>query len=265
MKVFVEGVGLLAPGLQSWTAAIPVLAGAEAYTPTPLILPPSALLPANERRRTVATVKLALHVALEAFQNAKRDPRETATVFTSSGGDGETINAILEALASAELDVSPTRFHNSVHNAPSGYWTIATQTHETTTSLCAYDESFSAGLLDAAVQATVEHRAIGLVAYDLPYPEPLNAHRPIGSAFGVALILSPAPTAASFACLAIDLAHDDRLCSTMENPGLEGLRSGNPAARSLPLLSAIAVRDAVAVSLDHVFGGFLVVSVTPVP
>jgi len=33
---------------------------------------------------------------------------------------------------------------------------------------------FFAGLLDAAVQATVDDRAVTLAAYDLPYPEPLH-------------------------------------------------------------------------------------------
>lgn len=178
-RIYVEGVGLRAPGLDGWTESMPALRGERAYAAAPLSLPPSALLPANERRRMVTTVKLALLVGAEAFENAQRDPRETATVFTSSGGDGATIHDILGTLATAELDVSPTRFHNSVHNAPSGYWTIATKARTPTTSLCAHDASFTAGLLDAASQATIDDRPVELIAYDLPYPEPLNAKRPI--------------------------------------------------------------------------------------
>ena len=82
-------------------------------------------------------------------------------------------------LATDGREVSPTRFHNSVHNAPSGYWAVATGSREPSTSLCAYDASFAAGLLEAAAQATVDDRPVTLVAYDLPYPEPLQRARPI--------------------------------------------------------------------------------------
>jgi hypothetical protein len=263
MEIFIEGIGLLGPGLESWVAGRSILAGGTAYESNPVILPASPLLAANERRRTVATVKLALRIGAEAFENARRDPRQTATVFTSSGGDGETIHAILEALAVAEREVSPTRFHNSVHNAPSGYWTIATQTHEPTTSLCAHDESFSAGLLDAAAQASVDRRAVALIAYDLPYPEPLNTYRPIASTFGVAFVISPTPTAAAFIRLAIERASGPVTPTAMDNRELENLRQNNPAARSLPLLVAMAGDTPRRIVLDGAFGNAIAVTVTP--
>ena len=153
MRVFVDGVGLRGPGLNGWQASCAILAYSEAYTPAPPVLPSSELLPPAERRRTVPTVRLALAVGSEAIMHAKRDPAVTASVFSSSCGDGETIHQIFEVLASPEREVSPTRFHNSVHNAPAGYWSIATQSREPSTSLCCHDASFSAGLLEAAVQA----------------------------------------------------------------------------------------------------------------
>jgi hypothetical protein len=263
MRVYVEGIGVRAGGLGGWAAAASVLTGSRGYVPAPLDLPSSPLLPANERRRVVLTVKLALLVGVEAFENAKRDPSETATVFASSGGDGETLHNILEGLASAELEVSPTRFHNSVHNAPSGYWTIATKAHEPTTSLCAHDASFAAGLLDAAVQATVDERPVGLIAYDLPYPEPLNAMRPIGSIFGVGMIITPAPSVAAFASLTITMERGSLPPTTMADPRLEAMRTGNPAARSLPLLEALARRADAKVVLNHVGGNVLTVSTVP--
>jgi hypothetical protein len=213
----------------------------------------------------VTTVKLALEVGAEAFAHARRDPATTASVFTSSGGDGETIDNILGSLAAAELEVSPTRFHNSVHNAPSGYWAIGTQSRAPTTSLCAHDWSFAAGLLDAAAQVTSDNRAVALIAYDLPYPEPLNARRAIGSTFAVALVLAPAPTDKSFAHLTIRCGCDAQPASAMTDAALEALRAGNPAARSLPLLAALAERSPAEIVLDYVFGNMLAVSVAPTP
>ena len=73
-----------------------------------------------------AVVKLALAVGLEACAHAGAIPARLPAVFTSSGGDGRNCHEICAALASAERLISPTRFHNSVHNAAAGYWGIAT-------------------------------------------------------------------------------------------------------------------------------------------
>jgi hypothetical protein len=89
MRVFVEGIGLLGPGLAGWPAARPVLRGETPYQPAGIALPPVAQLPAAERRRTGATVKLGIAVGLEALEQAGRDAADMATVFTSSGGDGD--------------------------------------------------------------------------------------------------------------------------------------------------------------------------------
>jgi hypothetical protein len=265
MRVYLEGIGIWACGLEGWAEAAPALAGGVGAAPGPLSLPISALLPANERRRAVSTVKLALLVGAEAFESAGRDPRDTATVFASSTGDGDTVHHILEALAAAQHEVSPTRFHNSVHNAPSGYWTIATGTHQPTTSLCAFDASFTAALLDAAAQATVDERAVGLIAYDLPYPEPLHAARPIGSVFGVALVIAPAPSKAAIACLTVTLERATEAPTAMADPRLEAMRVANPAARSLPLLEALARQIDRKVVLDHVGGNAVMVSIAQLP
>lgn len=263
MRVFVEGVGLRGPGLNGWQAGRTALAGVEPYVPAPAVVPASELLPAAERRRTVATVKLALAVGSEAFAGAGRDPATAATVFTSSGGDGETVHQIFEALASPEREVSPTRFHNSVHNAPAGYWSIATQSREPSTSLGCYDASFPAGLLEAAVQVTVDARVVALIAHDLPYPEPLHAARPIGAPFAAALVLTPSATERSLACMDIALTRDDVAATTMEEAALEALRAGNPAARSLPLLAALARAAVQSIVFDYVAGNRLVVTTAP--
>lgn len=265
IRVYVEGVGIRGDGLVGWDAAVPVLAGRRDYASAPVSLPQSTLLPANERRRMVTTVKLALAVGTEAFENAKRDPSDTATVFTSSGGDGDTLHNILDALAAEQIEVSPMRFHNSVHNAPSGYWSIAAKTSEPTTSLCAHDASFSAGLLEAAAQATVDKRAVGLIAYDLPYPEPLNAFRPIGSTFAVGLVITPAPSETSFASFTIALADGNEPPTAMAEPRLEAIRLGNPAARSLPLIEALARQIETKIVLEYLGDNTVTVSIVPSP
>ncbi len=262
MRVYLEGVGMRGGGLDGWEESRAVLRGDRPYNPGPLNLPPLHLLPANERRRMVLTVKLALAVGADAFAMARRDPADTATVFTSSGGDGETIHGILETLAQSQLEVSPTRFHNSVHNAPSGYWSIATKAQAPTTCLCAHDQSFPAGLLDAASQAVIDDRPMGLIAYDVPYPEPLNSKRTIHAGLGIAMIMTPRQTEGSVASLDIGLDRTPAPPDTMADPALEKLRRGNPAARSLPLLAALAREQDATVRLDYFGGSRVAISVS---
>lgn len=261
MHAYIEGIGLCGPGLDGWAPGAAILAGQAAYTAAPAKPPALTLLPAAERRRAPQTVKLALAVGTEAFAAAGRDPITTPTIFASSGGDGETIHDILNVLASPVRELSPTRFHNSVHNAAAGYWSIATGATAASTSLCAHDDSFAAGLLEALSQTTTGE-AVGLIAYDVPYPAPLFAVRPVSSIFGVALVLSPTPTPASFARLDLAL-QPGPAASTQAAPALEELRQTTPAARCLPLLEALAKGVATTLSLGYLTNMNLQLTIAP--
>jgi hypothetical protein len=263
MHLYVEGIGLLGPGLDGWSAGRKVLAGETAYAAAPTNVRASDMLPAAERRRAGVPIKLALTVGQEAFLHAGRDTKTASTVFTSSGGDNDNVHAINGILATAPREVSPTRFHNSVHNAAAGYWCIAAGTHEPSTSLCAHDTSFAAGLLESATQVTVDDAVVVLIAYDHPYPEPLNAVRPITAAFGMALILTPHRTDRSIASIEVEFASGKVQESTMQDADLEMLRRGVPAARSLPLLAALAVGKPAQVSIAYFEDNHLNLRITP--
>ena len=196
-------------------------------------------------------VRLALAAGQEAFTSAGMDAAATPTVFSSSGGDCDNVHQMCEALALPGREVSPTRFHNSVHNAAAGYWSIATGCREASASLCAYDGSFAAGLLEAAVQAISAQRSVALIAYDHPYPQPLAALREISAPFGVALVLAPQPGDRALAALDIEYVPEPGPSVAMADPGLEALRTGVPAARSLPLLASLARPANGAVILEY--------------
>ncbi len=263
MRVFVEGVGLLGPGLNGWQAGRPVLAGDLAYAHAPTVVTASDLLPAAERRRTGLPVKLALAAGRAAFVHAGRDAATAATVFTSSSGDGENLHHICTTLASPEREISPTRFHNSVHNAPAGYWSIATRSQTPSTSLCRHDASFAAGLLDAAAQVAVEGRPAALIAYDQPYPEPLYTVRPIAATFGMALVMAAQANAHVFATLDVSLVPGEASATRMTDAGLDAVRAGVPAARCLPLLAALARGATAVVILAYGEKNHLRVAVAP--
>ncbi|TLY94657.1 MAG: beta-ketoacyl synthase chain length factor, partial [Gammaproteobacteria bacterium] len=176
---------------------------------------------------------------------------------------GQNCHEICQVLASAERQLSPTRFHNCVHNAAAGYWSIATQATAASSALCAYDASFAAGLLEALTQVAVERTAVLLVAYDAGYPEPLHRHRPIPDAFGVALVLAPAVSAASQARLTATLGAPAP--DGMADGALDSLRRSIPAARSLPLLAQLARRSTGRVVLDYLGGQGLAVELSACP
>lgn len=263
MQVFVEGVGVRGSGLNGWAESRAILASAQPYVPGELVLPPLDLLPAAERRRTGLPVKLALNAGLEGLRNSGRPPETLASVFTSSGADGQVIHQICESLATEDREVSPTRFHNSVHNAPAGYWSIALRSTAPSTSLCCFDCSFVAGLLEACAYCTTAAEPVLLVSYDVPYPEPLNAVRPITGSVGVALLLAPHATSASFARLDVQTQPGAQAPTRMRDPALETLRSGNPTGRALPVLSALAEPAAAALALEYLRGGTVEVAVSP--
>jgi hypothetical protein len=256
----IEGIGVLGPGLPDWPVAARVLEGASSWEPAPTVLPAPACLPSAERRRTGAVVRLSLAVGLEATGRAGVDPARLPTVFTSSGGDGPNCHEICEVLASAERQVSPTRFHNSVHNAPAGYWGIATGATAAANSLCAHDASFAAGLLEALCQVAVEHTAVLLIAYDASYPEPMRSVRPIPDAFGVALLLSPGASTRSLARLELSLS--EAPADRMAEPALERLRASIPAARCLPLLAQLARAAEGTVVIDYLDGARIALQVS---
>jgi len=261
MKVFAESAAILAPGLVGWAAARAVLAGDKPYEPAPLTPPVADLLPAVERRRTGSTVKFALAVGHEALASSGRPVDSIATIFVSSGNDGDVINDICLTLAGSDRQVSPTRFHNSVHNAPSGYWGIATHSHHPSTSLCGFDWSFAIGLLEAAAQMAVDRQEVLLVAYDTVYPEPLRGIRPVAEPFGAALLLTRERTGKAIAELDITMDARPQAVSRMEDAALERLRIANPCARALPLLAAIAGKQRAVVTLERDAGQTLSVAV----
>lgn len=240
LHVCILGAAIWGPGLEGWDASRPVLAGTAPYEPRPSPPPAPAILPATERRRTGPVTRLALVVASEATARSGLDPAGLRSVFASSNGDGPVVGGILEALAlgaPGERVVSPTQFHNSVHNAAAGYWSIANGSRAPATCLGAHDATWSAALLKAAAEVAAEHAPVLLVAYDHPLPPPLDALRPTAVPFAAALVLAP-PTP-GHPTFTLTFAAIPARPAPLDAP-LDTLRTGNPAAQCLPLLAALA-------------------------
>jgi hypothetical protein len=241
MRFGITAVGLCVPGIPDWPSGQALLQGKGQYdsaSAMPDLRP--GLLPANERRRTTPHIKLALQVAQEAVDAWQGHLEDLSTVFCSSDADLEIVDKILTSLNLPGSPVSPTHFHNSVHNAPAGYWSIATGSHAPSTSLSAHEASFSVGLLEAACQVSLGNHPVLLVAYDMPPPATLSPFCPVDVPFGLALLLAPVGDPAAIVEVGLELLHKDDIQNTMDDAGLEGLRKSAPAARGLPLLAMLA-------------------------
>ena len=264
MQIYVDGIGVWAPGLAGWAASREILAGGKTYQVASLPRPSPALLPPTERRRSSNTILLAIQVAEETVECAAANPQEVATVFASSSGDMDILHDLCAALALPERQVSPTRFHNSVHNAAAGYWSIASGSQRPSTSLSCHDFTFVAGLVESVAQIAAECQPVLLVAYDWPPPPPLHAKRPLSAAFSAGILLSPRRSEKSMAALSINMTMSGADHVTkMSNAELELLRCGNPAARALPLLAAIGRRQPDTITLDYLDDNNIRIQVTP--
>ena len=236
LRLQVEGIGVWSPQLADFAALGRVLEGAPPDARA--ARPGASLLPANERRRASPSVLLAMEVAQQAVAMSGRDAATLPCVFASADGDQATTDYMCATLAQTPTELSPTRFHNSVHNAPVGYWTIAVGCNAPSNAVAAQRATFGAALLEAACQVLDEQRAVLLVCADAVGSGPLLEVTGCNVSFGCALVLAPEAGTRALARLALQLGARQPE-SALAEP-LAGWRAGNASAASLPLLSLLA-------------------------
>src|SRR5260221_11778567 len=149
LDIGIDGVGVWTPQWPNWPSAHVALRdnvecrNVEIATARPA----PSLLPPTERRRAPEAVLIAIEAAQQACAMAQREPRDLPHVFASAYGDLAINDYLCATLGRAPHEVSPTRFHNSVHNAPAGYWAIATGCMRSSTAVSAGTATFGAALL----------------------------------------------------------------------------------------------------------------------
>jgi len=190
-----HAAGVLAPGVGSLAELLDLHDRRRPAVTEALVLPSPAVLPANERRRASQVVRLVLACAAQALATGRYAPDELRCVFASDEGTGEVCKLMLEALVPSG-QVSPLLFHNSLRNAPAGYFSIAYQNHLPAASVSMGCESFAAGLLCAVSEACTSAQPVLFLAYDAPLPEPMRALLPIEQATASAWIIESAPETA---------------------------------------------------------------------
>ncbi|MGA9335815.1 MAG: beta-ketoacyl synthase chain length factor [Rudaea sp.] len=234
----IEGIGVWSPELAGWDAARDELCGKMDNAADRPKRPAPGILPPNERRRAPEAVLIALEAAQQACAMAQRDPATLPNVFASAYGDLVINDYMCATLATTPLEISPTRFHNSVHNAAAGYWAIAAKCMRASTAISAGSATFGAGLLEAALLALGTQDEVLYVACDVAAVGPLVDVIPCRSAFAAAFVLAPS-SANTFCRLRLRIAAAE-LASAPAVP--QAAHETNPIAVSLPLLRSLAQR-----------------------
>lgn len=224
--------------------------------------PKPEIIPANERRRAPLPVRLAVESSWQATQSSSYAAEDLSCVFVSSLGDTQLTDYMCRVLASENKQLSPTKFHNSVHNAAAGYWTISTGCMKAANSIAGYEESVALTLLEAMTQLQCEQTPILLTFYDAPVSPVLKSLLKNEQAFAVSVILEPVLELASKSVqepkqtkptsvnrlntmLTAEVVNKAAKWPELAVPSLQALYTDNPTAKILALLSSLSEASAL--------------------
>jgi len=241
--VAIEGVAFWHTRLPGWPIARAVICGEQEAPATPATRPTPSLLAPTERRRAPDTVALALEVAARACEAAGRSPAQLRSVFASTYGDLGISDYMCATLAATPTLISPTKFHNSVHNAAAGYWSIGTSSHTSYTALSAYRYTFANAVLEAATQVVCDGQPVLCVAFDVQSTGPLGTVAPSSGLLGAALVLAPSHTGAS-RTLVLRTEPGSSADLTLARSAAAALVAQNALAPCLPFFEALAYSQA---------------------
>lgn len=204
-----------------------------------------SLIPAIMRRRTALSTRMAITAATKACQQVQTDRSQLASVFVSLGGEIQITDALCRLLPDKAALLSPTQFHNSVHNTTAGYWGILNHCQQPSTAIAANDDGFAMGLLEAWSQLQESTSEILLVCYDELWPQYLAA--PIGcQAFACAFVLT---TINEGAYPTVSVPKITQLNDTLNLNWCELVKKA-PATAAIPLLQAIKQQQNGSVPLN---------------
>lgn len=237
--LYIEGPALWAPTLPGWDVARAALRGEGAPADPPAKRPAPQVLAPAERRRAPDSVAIALEVAAAAVAAAGRQAVDLPCVFASAHGDLAINDYMCATLASEPTLLSPTKFHNSVHNAAVGYWTIGTGCMASSNSVSSFEATFAAGLLEAAAQCACDQQAVLLTGFDVQAVGPLASAVHSEGMLAAAMVIAPQRSERAVAAFEWSLATGPAQPLALRSDAARALK-GNSLADALPLYEALA-------------------------
>lgn len=239
--VRIEGISFWASRLPGWDIARAVMRGEAAAPGQAAPRPAPTLLAPTERRRAPDTVAIALEVAAKACEASGRAPADLASIFASTHGDLAISDTMCATLVDTPTLISPVKFHNSVHNAAAGYWSIGTGSYAPYTALSAFHCTFGNGLLEAVTQVLCDGKPVLYVAFDIEAKGALATMAPSRGLLGAALVLAPDRQSQGLR-LQLEVEHGDT-GATPARSAAAPLIADNALAPCLPFFEALALDD----------------------
>lgn len=133
----------------------------------------SDLLPPRLRRRMSSATRLALAAGERACKDANVELNSMPSVFASIVGEIKITDVLCRNIAEKNLPISPTQFHNSVHNTAAGYWSIVTKNQHASQAIGAGENTLMMGMLECHCQLQISADKVLLICYEESAPEPL--------------------------------------------------------------------------------------------
>lgn len=234
--VFLRGVGL-------WTTGF---ANPDAWCrgePNPDVqTADAAVLEGPLRRRASPLTRISVDVFDQATRSAAVDSATIPTIWATAHGEHGTAIKLLKMMLRGEGKVSPTHFHNSVHNTPSAYASIAAANASASTTLTGGPELVSSAILEAFCHLDGGTPEIAVVLGDEPLHEPFD--RPdMQAPLAIAFVFASEPAGASFK---LSNLRREPLPSTKPHERLGGLY----VSAGLPLLEHVVTRRPGAIPLE---------------
>lgn len=234
-------------GLGAWSSRFgdwpQFLAGTQSGTwPEEVKLQPD-LIPPRERRRAPQLVKMAIEVMDQACTMASVEPDDIAVIFSSAMGDMQITDYMCTALTQTPKLISPTKFHNSVHNAAPGYWSITTGAFCPASAVSAFEYTATMAFLEACIQATEEQTPVLCVTQEVAAPLALMDTCPSEAPFSAAFLLAPAGFSEQ-PLARLEFAIEQGRADWPDIDERFGDLDSNMSARLLPLLASIATAQA---------------------
>jgi hypothetical protein len=251
MKFYIQSICAYSPMFSDWPEAVKFLQKGDTYNPSEQRkIPKAEILSPTERRRASRTVNLALNVAEQAQQSSCVSMDDLSKVFSCSNGDSDIFNYLCSEVSLESILLSPTKFHQSLHNSVAGYWDIYSGSSQCSTSISAGEYSFIAGLIESALLTMNKQRPVLYVSYDLAPPPRLNSWINISKSMAVAFVITAKPLTNAIAECKLSIGPGVCNSTCMSDSDLELFRKTNPAAASLPVLDALANRKKGSIYFD---------------
>ncbi len=243
IKCNIVGVGALGPGFSNWLELKQVFSGERKVDGAETVSPKPSVIPANERRRAPLPVKMAVEVSSQALEQSGFESSEVACVFGSGISDTDITDYMCRVLTTDLKQLSPTKFHNSVHNAAAGYWTISTGCMKSANSVAAFNETAAACLVEAMIHCDQENEPVLMTLFDIKAHSAFRDVFDCEDGFAAAVLICPegyaVPEKVQANLCLYEVSSELKETSPLKTLALKPLYSTNPSAKVLPLLEAL--------------------------